>query len=60
MHNLEIYQHVKTGGLYFILHDNAKIEKTLEDAVVYTDTLHQHIWIRPKSEFFDGRFVKVD
>ena len=49
-------KHVKTGGLYKILH-LAKIEATLEDVYVYEALKNQTVWIRPKAEMQDGRFI---
>ncbi len=51
-------QHLKTGGFYRILH-LAKIEATLEDAYVYEALINQTIWIRPKLEMEDGRFIPI-
>jgi hypothetical protein len=51
-------QHVKTGGFYRILH-LAKIEATLEDAYVYEALINHTIWIRPKLEMEDGRFISI-
>ncbi len=49
-------KHLKTGGLYRILH-LAKIEATLEEVYVYEALRNQTVWIRPKSEMLDGRFI---
>lgn len=51
-----IYRHVKTGGLYYVIEWNAKIEGTMEDAVVYRNIVTGMVWVRPYSEFLDGRF----
>ena len=52
----QIYRHKKTGGLYTVLHWDAKIEGTMDEAVVYQSLEHGMIWVRPKAEFMDGRF----
>jgi hypothetical protein len=53
------WKHVKSGGMYTVLHDDAEIESTLERAVVYRSLEGGRIWVRPHAEFFDGRFVMV-
>lgn len=52
----EIWQHVKTGGLYRLETDVALIEETLGQAAIYRSLFDGQIWIRPVAEFFDGRF----
>lgn len=53
------HRHGKTGGLYRLLDLRPIIEKTMEEAVVYEDQSGR-MWVRPGSEFFDGRFATVD
>jgi len=52
--------HKKTGEKYRVLdgavNDNVFIEATCEPAVIYQSLKDHKIWVRPKSEFFDGRF----
>lgn len=55
----QIYQHVRTGGLYFVEAWDAKIEATLEEAVVYRNLETGQLWVRPRAEFTDGRFKCV-
>jgi hypothetical protein len=58
---MDSYRHKKSGGRYWLLHDDALIEATMTPAVVYMATDGEHAgqkWVRPKAEFFDGRFVK--
>ncbi|MEP2639829.1 DUF1653 domain-containing protein [Roseobacter sp.] len=57
--NSKIWQHKKTGGLYRIITPDARIEATLECAVVYESLADGAIWVRPKSEFYDGRFCNL-
>lgn len=44
----------KKGGLYRVLCD-AKLESDESDVVVYYDR-EGRVWVRSKSEFYDGRF----
>jgi hypothetical protein len=54
----ERYRHNKTGGVYEVI-CNATIEKTLELAVVYRNVATGDRWVRPASEFNDGRFTRI-
>ncbi len=49
--------HLKSGGLYRVLREG-RIEKDLTPAVVYESEAGD-VWIRPSSEFYDGRFRPV-
>lgn len=52
------HQHRK-GGLYRVLHrDNVFIEADMVPAVIYDDD-DGRIWVRPASEFDDGRFTVI-
>lgn len=53
-----IYRHNKRGTMYQILHIGF-LEKDLSEQVVYQDIVTKKIWIRPSSEFFDGRFKEI-
>lgn len=54
-----VYRHIKTGGLYQIIcHGLMEADNTL--CVVYCSVADGLIWIRPKAEFFDGRFELVE
>ena len=53
------YRHKKTRGTYRVM-CIARIEKTLEDAVVYVYEKDHTPWVRPLVEFADGRFVEID
>lgn len=51
-------QHLKTGGFYRVI-GLAKIEATLKDVYVYEAVSNNTLWVRPKAEMEDGRFVRV-
>jgi hypothetical protein len=48
----QIYQHIKTGGIYVVITD-ATIESDMESAVVYKSLNDGRVWVRPASEFYD-------
>jgi hypothetical protein len=52
----EIWQHVKSGGLYVIVDGHAIIETDATPAVAYRSLFDGQLWVRPTSEFNDGRF----
>lgn len=41
----------------YVLIMDARLEKTGEVMVLYQSLSTGTLWIRPKAEFFDGRFV---
>lgn len=49
-----VWTHSK-GGEYRIIGFGI-IEATMEPSVIYESTTSGQVWIRPCSEFFDGRF----
>lgn len=53
------HRHVKTGGLYMLRHMKATIEATMTPAVVY-EAMDGTLWVRPATEFWDGRFAPID
>ena len=53
------WQHKKTGGIYEVV-IRAVIEATMTPAVVYKSLHDLRHWVRPESEFIDGRFEQVD
>lgn len=55
----EIWLHLKSGGLYIIIAQEATIEETETPAVVYKSLTDGRVWVRPNMEFFDGRFHPV-
>lgn len=57
---MRYFKHVKTGKEYRLIDDDVMIEATMTPAVVYSAVLvGGGTWVRPKSEFFDGRFVEL-
>ena len=49
--------HVKTGRLYRVLMET-RWESNLDEVVVY-EGADGNIWVRPKAQFYDGRFQEV-
>ena len=49
--------HLKSGGLYRVI-GLGKIEANLEDVYIYEAMRNQTLWVRPKAEMEDGRFVR--
>jgi len=43
-----------------IITDNFQIEATLEQGVLYRNLLDGREWVRPKTEFMDGRFESLN
>jgi len=56
-----IWKHVKTERLYRIV-AVGKMEADHTPIIVYRDAAiyDGDVWVRPASEFYDGRFVRVD
>jgi hypothetical protein len=48
----EIYQDIKTGGMYVVL-AVAEQEENLSRVVVYKSLKDGRVWVRPCSEFYD-------
>lgn len=55
----ETYRHIKTGGIYVVM-CNATRESDGELMVVYRNVDTGDRWVRPASEFNDGRFERVN
>lgn len=55
----QVWVHKKTGGLYRVI-NHVRIEADNTPAVAYMAVGGGPIWVRPLSEFNDGRFEKVD
>ena len=53
------WRHVKTGGLYQVL-TPAHLEADESPVIVYRNMDDGKTWVRPASEFYDGRFVRQD
>lgn len=53
-----LWRHVKTGGHYREI-ARGRIESTLEPVVIYRSLITGKVWVRPETEFDDGRFVQV-
>lgn len=51
----KIYRHVKTSNLYVIV-CHGKVESNLEGVVIYKSLNSDDVFVRPSSEFYDGRF----
>lgn len=49
---------MKSDGLYAFICE-AKLEADLSPVIVYQSLEHGTIWVRPRAEFFDGRFKEV-
>lgn len=52
------HRHGKTGGLYRLTDQRVVIEATNTPAVVY-EAQDGTLWVRPSSEFYDGRFAAI-
>jgi len=52
-----LVKHVKSGGFYRVLSNNVLNEADKTKMVVYLSLQDGVIWVRPSSEFNDGRFV---
>lgn len=54
------WKHVKSKGVYTVLHSHATREHDLEPVTVYQALRDGTVWVRPAEEFFDGRFEEVE
>ena len=52
-------RHTKTQAIYELIED-ARLESTQERVVVYCRFLTGETWVRPATEFYDGRFLKLN
>lgn len=50
------YRHVKRGTVYRLINIAIR-EEDLTSVVIYCDVGTGALWVRPASEFFDGRFA---
>lgn len=58
------FKHVKRGGIYRVLGSATLQASTgvadLDELVIYEGVADQRLFVRPRAEFFDGRFEPVD
>jgi hypothetical protein len=60
----DVVEHLKTGS-YYMVFAYGILEATKEDVVVYVEANKNgalpngKVWVRPKKEFYDGRFLKT-
>ncbi len=54
----QVYRHRK-GGEYRVLLLLGTQEATLEPVVIYASTENSRVWVRPVTEFLDGRFTFI-
>ena len=54
----ELWTHVRTNDVYELLMP-AVIEATQQAVVVYRSLVTGIRWVRPSTEFYDGRFVRI-
>ncbi|WP_321362619.1 DUF1653 domain-containing protein [uncultured Celeribacter sp.] len=54
----EIWQHVASGGLYTVIAHGQR-EDDLTPVTIYKSLWDGAIWVRPTSEFEDGRFINI-
>ncbi|MCF6432592.1 DUF1653 domain-containing protein [Leisingera sp. MMG026] len=54
-----IWQHIKSGGLYTVLFDDAFREHDMTKCVVYQSLWDGQVFVRPADEFLDGRFRNI-
>lgn len=52
----EVWLHEKTGGLYIVVTDALLESDATTNMVVYKSLVSGQCWVRPASEFHDGRF----
>lgn len=52
----DVWLHVRTGGVYYVI-CRAQRESDGEPMIVYRGDMET--WVRPESEFLDGRFRKL-
>ena len=55
---LALYRHKKTAGIYEVICDATR-ETDGELMVVYRNTATGERWVRPATEFNDGRFERA-
>ena len=53
-----LWRHKKSGGLY-VVKEKCRIEATAEPGLLYKSEKTGELWVRPETEFLDGRFVHI-
>jgi hypothetical protein len=54
-----LWRHKKSGAVY-VIGGECKIEATNETGILYSSVQNNGpLWCRPKSEFLDGRFLRL-
>lgn len=58
------YQHRKTAGKYRVLATghlqvSSPADLDMAEVVIYQSEKDRRIWVRPKTEFLDGRFFAI-
>lgn len=55
----DLYLHMKTNNIYRLI-GIGRIEASMDACAIYTDHPEsKQTWVRPQSEFFDGRFTPI-
>ena len=55
-----LWRHLKTDGVY-VIRGECQIEATNETGILYSSVQTDGpLWCRPKSEFLDGRFIRLN
>lgn len=57
---LNLWRHKKSGKVVAVLDNDLLIEKNAERAVLYQELWDSRKWVRPFSEFHDGRFESLN
>lgn len=52
----QIWQHVESGGLYYLETDVAITQANMARAAIYRSLWDGQVWVCTAEEFFDGRF----
>lgn len=56
---MNLWRHKKTGRLYEVICQGL-LEATLEPVTVYQSRVDGRVWVRPSTEFLDGRFEPAE
>lgn len=55
---LGVWRHVRRGGQYIVIAQAVR-EHDLEPMTIYKSVEDGRVWVRPSSEFMDGRFEQI-